>query len=59
MLRRRPPATVVPMFVDMFESPHLMALIHVCHDPPGSLDDVALSRVLGCVPSKAKGVLDD
>ena len=59
MRRRRPPAIDRPVFVDMFKSPHLMALIHVCHDPPGSLCDVSLSRVLGCRPSIAKGVLDD
>tara|TARA_R100001230_G_C5667925_1_gene172736 strand:- start:414 stop:707 length:294 start_codon:yes stop_codon:yes gene_type:complete len=47
------------MFVDMFKSPHLLALIHICHDMPGTLDDVALSRVLGCVPSEAQDVLED
>ena len=48
-----------PMFTDMFDSPHLLALIHVCHDRPGAWDDVSLSRALDCVPSQARGVLDD
>jgi len=47
------------MFTDMFDSPHLLALIHVCHDRPGAWDDVSLSRALQCVPSQARGVLDD
>ena len=48
-----------PMFTDMFDSPHLLALIHVCHDRPGAWDDVSMSRALNCVPSQARGVLDD
>ena len=58
MPRIRPPTKSRPVFVNMFNSPHLLALIHVCHDPPGSLDDVSLSRVLGCRPSIAKGGVD-